>query len=94
MILRRVIVGPFESNCYIVGSESTREGMIIDPGAEPAQTQDLDQGDDPRGNAGGAGGEKDMFRRGAGLSAHDHRQQGDLAIDQHDMLDPHDQREP
>ena len=28
-------VGPFMSNCYVVGSEKTREGMIIDPGAEP-----------------------------------------------------------
>lgn len=28
-------LGPFASNCYLVGSERTREGMIIDPGAEP-----------------------------------------------------------
>ena len=34
MIIRRVIVGPFATNCYIVGSESTREGMIVDPGAD------------------------------------------------------------
>jgi len=34
MILRRLVVGPFASNCYIVGSESTKEGMIIDPGDE------------------------------------------------------------
>lgn len=34
MILRTLVVGPFESNCYIVGSESTKEGLIIDPGAE------------------------------------------------------------
>ena len=34
MILRKLVVGPFASNCYIVGSESTKEGMIIDPGAE------------------------------------------------------------
>ncbi len=35
MILERLEVGPFVSNCYIVGAESTREGMVIDPGAEP-----------------------------------------------------------
>jgi glyoxylase-like metal-dependent hydrolase (beta-lactamase superfamily II) len=35
MILRALEVGPFASNCYIVGSEKTKEGMIIDPGAEP-----------------------------------------------------------
>ena len=34
MILRKVTVGPYASNCYIVGSETTKEGMIIDPGAE------------------------------------------------------------
>jgi glyoxylase-like metal-dependent hydrolase (beta-lactamase superfamily II) len=29
-----LVVGPYASNCYIVGSEATKEGMIIDPGAE------------------------------------------------------------
>ncbi|MBI2830732.1 MAG: MBL fold metallo-hydrolase [Chloroflexi bacterium] len=37
MILARLEVGPFVSNCYIVGSESTKEGMIIDPGADGKQ---------------------------------------------------------
>jgi glyoxylase-like metal-dependent hydrolase (beta-lactamase superfamily II) len=35
MIVKMLVVGPFASNCYIVGSASTKEGMIIDPGAEP-----------------------------------------------------------
>ena len=34
MILRMLELGPFGSNCYIVGSEATKEGMIIDPCAE------------------------------------------------------------
>ncbi|MFC1861723.1 MBL fold metallo-hydrolase [Chloroflexota bacterium] len=34
MIIERLEVGPLASNCYIVGAESTKEGMIIDPGAE------------------------------------------------------------
>ncbi|MFC2041204.1 MBL fold metallo-hydrolase [Chloroflexota bacterium] len=34
MIVERLEVGPFASNCYIVGDESKKEGMIIDPGAE------------------------------------------------------------
>ena len=34
MIVRKLEVGPFASNCYIVGSESTKEGMIVDPGDE------------------------------------------------------------
>ena len=34
MILKNLVVGPLAANCYIVGSESNKEGMIIDPGAE------------------------------------------------------------
>ncbi|MBI2906465.1 MAG: MBL fold metallo-hydrolase [Chloroflexi bacterium] len=34
MILKGLQVGTFASNCYIVGSEATREGMIVDPGDE------------------------------------------------------------
>jgi len=32
MILEPLVVGPYATNCYIVGSESTERGMIIDPG--------------------------------------------------------------
>jgi glyoxylase-like metal-dependent hydrolase (beta-lactamase superfamily II) len=34
MIVKALIVGPFASNCFIVGSEKTKEGMVIDPGAD------------------------------------------------------------
>jgi len=34
VILNRLVVGLFATNCYVVGSESNKEGMIIDPGAE------------------------------------------------------------
>jgi len=34
VIVDKLVVGPFASNCYIVGSESNKEGMIIDPGDE------------------------------------------------------------
>ena len=34
MIVKSLEVGHFYSNCYIVGSEQTKKGMIIDPGAE------------------------------------------------------------
>jgi len=37
VILKKLVVGPFASNCYIVGSESTREGMVVDPGANAKQ---------------------------------------------------------
>jgi len=34
MILKNLVVGPLAANCYLVGSESSKEGMIIDPGDE------------------------------------------------------------
>jgi len=34
VIVEKLVVGPFASNCYIVGSQSNKEGMIIDPGDE------------------------------------------------------------
>lgn len=37
MIIKKLEVGPFASNCYIVGSESTREGLIVDPGDEAGE---------------------------------------------------------
>ena len=37
MILRKLQLGMFASNCYVVGDESSKDGMIIDPGAEADQ---------------------------------------------------------
>ena len=37
MILDRLELGPFASNCYIVGDESSLEGIVIDPGAQAGQ---------------------------------------------------------
>ena len=37
MILKSLVVGMYGTNCYIVGAESTKEGMIIDPGDEAAE---------------------------------------------------------
>ncbi len=34
MIIETLEIEPFASNCYIVGAESNKEGIIIDPGAE------------------------------------------------------------
>ena len=33
MIIERIEVGPFASNCYVVGAEPGHEGIVIDPGA-------------------------------------------------------------
>jgi hydroxyacylglutathione hydrolase len=32
VIIKRLVVGSLSANCYIVGSEATREGLVIDPG--------------------------------------------------------------
>jgi len=37
VIIEQLELGPFASNCYLVGDESTKEAMIIDPGAEANQ---------------------------------------------------------
>ena len=37
MIIRKLTLGPYASNCYIVGDETSKEGMIIDPGAEAGE---------------------------------------------------------
>lgn len=34
MIIEVYPAGVFQTNCYIVGDEATREGMVIDPGAD------------------------------------------------------------
>ena len=34
IILRKLVVGPYASNCYIVGSDSSKEGILIDAGDE------------------------------------------------------------
>jgi hydroxyacylglutathione hydrolase len=35
MILATLPVGLIEANCYVVGCEETKEGVIIDPGGDP-----------------------------------------------------------
>lgn len=35
MIIKQLPVGPIQANCYIVGCQETKEGIVIDPGDEP-----------------------------------------------------------
>ena len=35
MIVRKLVLGAWRANCYIVGSETAREGLILDPGDGP-----------------------------------------------------------
>ena len=34
-MLRKLVVGPYQANCYILGEPKTLEGLVIDPGDEP-----------------------------------------------------------
>lgn len=34
MILKMLTVGPLETNCYILGDEKSKEGVVIDPGGD------------------------------------------------------------
>lgn len=34
MILHRLEVGPLAANCYLIGDERTRQGLIVDPGGD------------------------------------------------------------
>ena len=33
-MLRKLVVGPYQANCYILGCKETNEGVVIDPGDE------------------------------------------------------------
>ncbi|MEW6082344.1 MAG: MBL fold metallo-hydrolase [Bacillota bacterium] len=41
MKLDMVAVGAFQANCYILGCERTKEGLVIDPGSEPKRILDM-----------------------------------------------------
>jgi len=40
MIIKRLAVGPLETNAYIVGDEVTKKAIIVDPGDEPDRILD------------------------------------------------------
>ena len=35
LMVRGIVVGVFAENCWVIGSRRTREGIVIDPGAQP-----------------------------------------------------------
>lgn len=37
LMVRGVVVGVFQENCWVVGSRRTREAVIVDPGDEPEE---------------------------------------------------------
>jgi|Deesub1362A_J573_1020465.scaffolds.fasta_scaffold03044_6 glyoxylase-like metal-dependent hydrolase (beta-lactamase superfamily II) len=40
MIIKNIIVGPLETNAYIIGDDNHRMAMVIDPGDEPERIMD------------------------------------------------------
>jgi glyoxylase-like metal-dependent hydrolase (beta-lactamase superfamily II) len=34
LIVERLVVGPLQTNCYVVGDAATREALVIDPGGD------------------------------------------------------------
>ena len=41
MIVEKLVVGPLEENCYIIGDEATKQAIVIDPGDEPDRIIEL-----------------------------------------------------
>ena len=37
IVIKQLTVGAFSSNCYIVGSVTTKQGLVIDPGGNVKQ---------------------------------------------------------
>jgi hydroxyacylglutathione hydrolase len=41
MIIKSLVVGPLESNCFIIADKHTKEALLIDPGDEPERILEL-----------------------------------------------------
>ncbi len=41
MIIKKLVVGPLQENCYIAGDEKTNKAIVIDPGDEPDRILEL-----------------------------------------------------
>ncbi len=43
MIIEKLAVGPIMANCFVIGCAESREGAVIDPGADPDRIMDVVQ---------------------------------------------------
>ncbi|MEW5745436.1 MAG: MBL fold metallo-hydrolase [Nitrospirota bacterium] len=41
MVIKTVVVGPLQVNCFIIADEETRKALVVDPGDEPDRIMDL-----------------------------------------------------
>lgn len=41
MVVKKFVVGPLESNCYLIADEHSKETLVVDPGDEPDRILDF-----------------------------------------------------
>lgn len=41
MVIRPIVVGPLQVNCYVVADEATKKAIVVDPGDEPDRILDI-----------------------------------------------------
>lgn len=44
MIIKNIVVGPLEVNCFIIADDKTMEAMVVDPGDEPDRIMEIVKG--------------------------------------------------
>ena len=43
MLVRKLVVGDLQTNCYVLGDEKSKEGVVIDPGGDPEEIEKVIQ---------------------------------------------------
>jgi glyoxylase-like metal-dependent hydrolase (beta-lactamase superfamily II) len=46
MLIKNIVVGPLEVNCFIVADEGSKKAMVVDPGDEPDRIMDIIKNND------------------------------------------------
>ncbi|MDA8339394.1 MAG: MBL fold metallo-hydrolase [Nitrospiraceae bacterium] len=41
MLIKNIVVGPLEVNCFIVADDASKKAMVVDPGDEPDRIMDI-----------------------------------------------------
>lgn len=41
MLIKNIVVGPLQVNCFIIGDEASKKAMVVDPGDEPDMIMDI-----------------------------------------------------
>ncbi|MCI0468450.1 MAG: MBL fold metallo-hydrolase [Nitrospirae bacterium] len=46
MLIKNIVVGPLEANCFIIADEVSKKAMVVDPGDEPERIIDFIKGNE------------------------------------------------